>query len=125
MNFPTLEKPITINLGDGIERELCYNIRALRRMKERFGRAMVGLNEKGQVGVMGMDESNLPEILYEGLHDEDGNPPEGVTVDTLLKLPASAYPYMLTMFSAAYQQQTPKTRGEKKTDGESETATSQ
>lgn len=103
--LPSPTESVTIDLGDGIERPLRYTIATMRRLKSRLGLTMIGLQG---LGMLTADEATIPEIIFEGLHDELGNPPEGVTLEGLLKLPAAATPYLLRKFSDAYTASIPE-----------------
>jgi len=93
-----VNKPVTITLTDGVERNLRYSLGSCRRLKSKFG-ASVFTGE----GLKGLDEEKLPALLFEGLRDSDGNTPEGMTEEKLADLMAMPMlPKMLAAFVAAW-----------------------
>jgi hypothetical protein len=90
--YPT--EAVTIDLGDGQERELRYTLATLRRLRKTFGvSALTG--ELFRV----IDEDKLPDILFEGLVDKSGI----ADADQLAEMirPA-ATPYLIQQFLLAF-----------------------
>ncbi len=106
-SFPPTVEPVEIELGDGKKRELRYTVRTLQRMKASIGRAMLGPGG----GLMGLDEDVLPELIWHGLHDKAGNPPD-ISVAELTDLPAAAIPYMMNAFVRAYSGSLPQKKAD-------------
>lgn len=97
---PTLND-VTIDFGDGVERPIRYSILTLRRLSKRFGKSMIA----NQVLA---NEDTLPVLIFEGVCDDDGNPPDGVTIEQIEKLPTAAVPYLLKKFTDAYMYTNPE-----------------
>lgn len=99
LSFPRLSDPVTIDIGDGVQRPLRYSIASLRRLNKRFGRTMLGTSGT----FTSLDETSLPELIFEGLSDDlTGEPPADLTLEQLLALPGYVMPYFMQQFTAAY-----------------------
>lgn len=84
---------VEIDLGDGVTRELRYSMAALKRLKEH--------------GVLGRrDDSDIPLLIWIGLHAEDGTPPD-VTVAQIEGLGVHWLPYLGAAFVAAFTHSMP------------------
>lgn len=90
--YPT--EAVTIDLGDGKERELRYSLATLRRLRTKFGTAILG----GELFRSTDDMDRLPDILWEGLIDKS----EIKDADQMAELihPAAA-PWLIMQFYAA------------------------
>jgi hypothetical protein len=96
--YPT--EAVTVNLGDGKERELRYTLATLRRLRKTFGVPVL----TGEF-FTSIDESKLPELLFEGLADKS----EIKDADQLAEMaPVAAFPYLMQCFLAAYEGSFPK-----------------
>lgn len=96
--YPTQTVPV--NLGDGKPRELRYNLGTLRRLREQFGISVLN----GDL-LRSLDESRLPELLFEGLTDKTGI----ADADALAEMiPPAAAPYLVQQFLAAFTGQFPE-----------------
>lgn len=84
---------VDIELGDGITRELRFSMKKLKLLKEH--------------GVLGRrDDSDIPLLIWIGLHAEDGTPPD-VTVAQLEGLGVDWLPYLGAAFVAAFTRSMP------------------
>jgi hypothetical protein len=85
---------VTINLGDGRERELRYSLATCRRLKAKFGKAAL----TGAL-LRELDEDTLPDVIFEGLMDR-----EGITsADALAELlHPKQTPYLVERFTTAF-----------------------
>lgn len=90
--YPT--EAVTIDLGDGRERELRYTLATVRRMRKTFGIPIL----RGDF-FTSLDESVLPEVLFEGLVDKS----EITDADQLAELMQTrAVKYLVRQFEAAF-----------------------
>ncbi len=69
-------KPTPFTTPDGVERQLRFTLGARRIIQDSFGMTLKEALDK-------YDSGAFPEILYALMHDDKGNPPEGVTVQSL------------------------------------------
>jgi hypothetical protein len=90
--YPT--EAVTIDLGDGQEREIRYTLGALRRLKKKFGLSAL----TGEL-LRSIDEDRLPELLYEGLVYKAGIVDADALADMIVP---AAVPYLVAQFSAAF-----------------------
>jgi hypothetical protein len=102
METPT--QSVTVELGDGIERELRYSIKSLKRLKQHFGRSMIGL--KG--GLLEIDEEMLPELIMEGLRNSDGELPKDISIEQIAALPTYRIAYLIERFNQAFMGSSPQ-----------------
>jgi hypothetical protein len=65
--------PVTIKTPDGVERALRFTLGAQRRIAEEFGGNLLQ-------AFIRLDESAVPAALYCCMYDENGLPPEGLTL---------------------------------------------
>jgi hypothetical protein len=86
-------EPVVVDLGDGKERELRYTLATLRRLRKRFGLAVLN----GEL-LRTLDEETLPELLFEGLVDKTGLSPDAIAE---MVVPA-ATPYLVHQFIGAF-----------------------
>lgn len=90
--YPT--ESVTVNLGDGVERELRYDMGVMRRLKKMFGQSIM----TGEA-LQSIDEDRLPELLFEGLKDREGI----VDADALAaRIIPAAVPYLIKQFTLAF-----------------------
>lgn len=69
-------KPVTFTTPDGVERLLRASIGTKKLIHDQFGcSAQDALNQHG--------DGCLPDIAFALMHDEEGNPPEGITARKL------------------------------------------
>lgn len=68
--------PVPITTPDGVERILRFTLGARRRISRDLGKPF------GDV-MQTLSDEDLPTLLYHCLHDEDGNPPQGLTITRL------------------------------------------
>jgi hypothetical protein len=84
---------VTVDLGDGQEREIRYSLATLRRLRRKFGVPVL----TGEL-LKSIDEDKLPELLFEGLVDKSG-----ITADAIAEMAVpAATPYLVQQFLAAY-----------------------
>src|SRR5690349_4091696 len=90
--YPT--DAVSVDLGDGKERELRYTLGSLRRLRKTFGIPVL----TGEL-FRSLDEDRLPELIFEGLTDKSGID----SADDLAEMihPA-AVPYLTQQFLAAF-----------------------
>lgn len=100
--LPPAPDPVEIDLGDGKKRILRYTVRSLQRLKAKLGHRMIGPN----AGLQDLDESLLPELIFEGLRVGDAEP--DVTIDQIVDMPTNALPYLLHCFVRAYSGSLPE-----------------
>lgn len=87
------EASVEIELGDGVTRELRYPMRKLKLLKEH--------------NVLGRrDDSDIPLLIWIGLHAEDGTPPD-VSVAQIEALGVNWLPYLGAAFVAAFTHSMP------------------
>jgi len=89
---------------------LQYKIKTVQKLKQRFGKAMFGV----QAGIIHLDEDMLPGVIIEGLCTEDGAPWDHeatpVTVDMIGELPVPAYRFLLEDFNDAWNCSMPESK---------------
>lgn len=84
---------VEIELGDGVTRELRYSMRKLKLIKEH--------------GVLlQRDSSDMPLMIWIGLHAEDGTPPD-ISVAQIEALPVAWLGYLAAAVNAAFTQSLP------------------
>lgn len=89
--YPT--DSVTIDLGDGVEREIRYSMGSMRRLKKLFGAAELS-------GILsGLNEDRFPELLYEGLVDKSSI---ASAEDLADKIQLGAVPYLANRVGAAF-----------------------
>ena len=100
---PAAFEPVEIELGDGRKRPLSYPIGTLKRMKVALGRSVFS----GQ-GFQ-LDEDTIATLIWHGLHDAEGNPPD-VTVPQIeaLQPPFGWMRYLTESFMLAYSGSLPE-----------------
>lgn len=95
--YPT--ETVTVDLGEAKPRELRYSLGTLRRLRTQFGISVLN----GDL-LRSLDESRLPELLFEGLVDKTGI----ADADALAEMiPPSAAPYLIQQFLQAFTGQFP------------------
>lgn len=93
---------VTVDFGDGRERELRYTLATCRRLKAKFGKAAL----TGAL-LRELDEDTLPDVLFEGLQDREGI----ASADALAEmLHPSQTPYLVERFTAAFTGSFPEPR---------------
>ena len=104
--YPT--EPVTIDIGDGKEREIRYTLATLRRLKAKFGASALN----GDL-LRSLDEDRLPELLFEGLQDKSGIPDADALAEMI---PPAAVPYLIRQFTAAFTGSFPNAPGSQLTE---------
>lgn len=82
-----------IVLPDGVKRKLRYTVGSLKRIRADLGAAVLG----GSFSF----EDNLGGLIWHGLHDAEGNPPD-VSKEYMDDIPSSWAPYLIQRFTMAY-----------------------
>lgn len=87
----------TITLSDGIERVLRYSLATSKKLSKKFGQTLMK-------GLGDLDETKLGELIWNGLRDAKGNPPEDLktpeSIDELIEM--KDIPALMRAFSAAW-----------------------
>ena len=99
-SLPHPTSTATIDIGDGIERELRFSLRAMRALKEKLGGSML-------TGSLPINEDTIGAILWEGLANK-----EGLNEDALGDLPVSAFPYLVGKITEAFTGSLPEQAGD-------------
>jgi hypothetical protein len=107
---PAAMEPVEIELGDGKKRELAYPIGTLQRIKKALGASI--FSGKG----FSIDEDTVPSLIWHGLHDAEGNPPD-VPLEKIQSLqPAAPWMnYLSQRFILAYTGSLPPEKKEPET----------
>jgi hypothetical protein len=90
--YPT--EAVTLDIGDGRERELRYTLATLRRLRKTFGVPVL----TGEL-FRSIDEDRLPELIFEGLADKSGIADAEALADMIHP---AASPYLIQQFLAAF-----------------------
>lgn len=88
-------KPTPFTTPDGVERELRFTLGARKRIQDLLGMPLKEALDK-------YDSAAFPHVLFALLHDREGKPPEGITIEFLAEnLPDSDRVEIMAVIMAA------------------------
>lgn len=99
----TDDRIVTIDIGDGVEREIRFNMRKLRELKKRFGASLL----RG-AALLNIDEDQLPVLIHVGMEGDDK--PSVAKIEELIDM--RSVPKIMRAIARAWVAATPKEPGQ-------------